>query len=77
MASEWQELSLAEAGVQRIDCDHRTPPAADRGALGWMGLEVPLMADDALTQSDADTLLRMEKVSASADTVLDPRACSG
>lgn len=33
-----------------------------------MDLGVPLMADDALTQSDADTLLRMEKVPASADT---------
>jgi len=26
------------------------------------------MAEDALTQSDADTLLRMEKVAVSADT---------
>lgn len=31
MASEWRELSLREAGVQLIDCDHRTPPAAEHG----------------------------------------------
>jgi type I restriction enzyme S subunit len=27
----WQKLSLKEAGVTLIDCDHRTPPAADTG----------------------------------------------
>ncbi len=27
----WQALSLAEAGVKLIDCDHRTPPASDAG----------------------------------------------
>jgi type I restriction enzyme S subunit len=31
MASEWPVLSLREAGVTLIDCDHRTPPAADSG----------------------------------------------
>lgn len=31
MQSEWQELSLAEAGVSLIDCDHSTPPAAEDG----------------------------------------------
>ena len=31
MASEWKRTSLREAGVTLIDCDHRTPPAADSG----------------------------------------------
>jgi len=33
MSSEagWQKLSLKNAGVTLIDCDHRTPPAADTG----------------------------------------------
>jgi hypothetical protein len=30
-AGEWQLLSLREAGVRLIDCDHRTPPAANDG----------------------------------------------
>ncbi|NCC27580.1 MAG: restriction endonuclease subunit S [Gammaproteobacteria bacterium] len=31
MAVEWTHTSLREAGVTLIDCDHRTPPAADSG----------------------------------------------
>jgi type I restriction enzyme S subunit len=31
MAGEWKRTSLREAGVNLIDCDHRTPPAADSG----------------------------------------------
>ena len=31
MASEWNRISLREAGVTLIDCDHRTPPAAESG----------------------------------------------
>ena len=31
MAGEWLQLSLREAGVTLIDCDHRTPPAAEGG----------------------------------------------
>ncbi len=31
MATEWKRISLRDAGVALIDCDHRTPPAADTG----------------------------------------------
>lgn len=31
MAAEWPILSLREAGVSLIDCDHKTPPPADTG----------------------------------------------
>jgi type I restriction enzyme S subunit len=31
MAGEWETLTLGEAGVSLIDCDHRTPPRSDSG----------------------------------------------
>jgi type I restriction enzyme S subunit len=31
MVGEWPALSLSEAGVSLIDCEHRTPPASDSG----------------------------------------------
>lgn len=31
MANGWELLSLREAGVSLLDCEHRTPPAADSG----------------------------------------------
>jgi len=31
MAGEWPVLSLSEIGVSLIDCEHRTPPAAEGG----------------------------------------------
>ena len=31
MAGEWPTMTLREANVTLIDCDHRTPPAADTG----------------------------------------------
>ena len=31
MTSDWKTLTLREAGVSLIDCEHRTPPAAERG----------------------------------------------
>ena len=31
MTSEWPTLTLREAGITLIDCDHRTPPPVDAG----------------------------------------------
>lgn len=31
MDGKWRTMSLRQAGVSLIDCDHRTPPAADSG----------------------------------------------
>lgn len=31
MSGDWPTLSLREANVSLIDCDHRTPPASDKG----------------------------------------------
>lgn len=42
MADDWRELSLADAGVQLIDCDHRTPPAAEGG---YPYIAIPQLSD--------------------------------
>lgn len=42
MASEWRQLSLRDAGVSLIDCDHRTPPAAESG---YPYVAIPQMKD--------------------------------
>ena len=31
MADKWMKLTLQEAGVQLLDCVHKTPPAAKKG----------------------------------------------
>jgi len=31
MAGEWDELSLRQAGVQLLDCEHKTPSPAEEG----------------------------------------------
>ena len=31
MAGDWLKLSLREAGISLIDCDHRTPAASESG----------------------------------------------
>ena len=31
MRSDWQVLTLAQAGVSLVDCDHRTPPGVEEG----------------------------------------------
>ena len=31
MAVEWPTMSLREAGVVLLDCEHRTPPAQEHG----------------------------------------------
>lgn len=50
MASEWIELSLRDAGVQLIDCDHRTPPAAE---TGYPYVAIPQLKDGRIELSGA------------------------
>ena len=45
----WQTLSLREAGVSLIDCDHRTPPAADSG---YPYVAIPQLKEGRLDLSD-------------------------
>jgi type I restriction enzyme S subunit len=42
MASEWPRLTLREAHVSLIDCDHRTPSAADSG---YPYVAIPQLSD--------------------------------
>jgi len=50
MAGEWPVLSLREAGVQLLDCEHRTPPPA---AAGYPYVAIPQVKDGRLDLSDA------------------------
>jgi hypothetical protein len=49
MAGEWKRTSLREAGVTLIDCDHRTPPAADSG---YPYVAIPQIKEGRLALSD-------------------------
>ena len=49
MAGEWKRTSLREAGVTLIDCDHRTPPAADSG---YPYVAIPQLKEGRLALAD-------------------------
>lgn len=49
MAGEWNRTSLREAGVSLIDCDHRTPPAAESG---YPYVAIPQLKEGRLALSD-------------------------
>jgi type I restriction enzyme, S subunit len=49
MASKWQTISLAEAGVSLIDCVHKTPPAS---STGYPYIAIPQIKNGHLNLSD-------------------------
>ena len=49
MAADWDRTSLREAGVTLIDCDHRTPPAADSG---YPYIAIPQLKEGRLALND-------------------------
>lgn len=49
MGGEWKRTSLREAGVTLIDCDHRTPPAADSG---YPYVAIPQLKEGRLSLGD-------------------------
>jgi len=49
MAAEWPRISLREAGVSLIDCDHRTPPSSD---IGYPYIAIPQIKRGRLDLSD-------------------------
>jgi type I restriction enzyme S subunit len=49
MGGEWQMLSLREAGVTLIDCDHRTPPASE---AGYPYVAIPQLRNGRIDLSD-------------------------
>ncbi len=50
MAGEWPTLSLREANVTLIDCDHRTPPASE---AGYPYVAIPQLRNGRIDLSDA------------------------
>lgn len=49
MAGKWERTSLRDAGVTLIDCDHRTPPAADSG---YPYVAIPQLKEGRLSLGD-------------------------
>ncbi len=50
MEGDWEILPLSQAGIQLIDCEHRTPPEAEDG---FPYVTIPQMKDGKLDLSDA------------------------
>jgi type I restriction enzyme S subunit len=53
MTGEWERISLREAGVSLIDCDHRTPPAADGG---YPYIAIPQLREGRLALADVRSI---------------------
>lgn len=49
MRCDWEVMSLSKAGVRLIDCDHRTPPAAE---AGYPYITIPQLKDGHVDLSD-------------------------
>ena len=79
MASEWRTLSLREAGVTLIDCDHRTPPPAE---VGYPYVAIPQLRGGRLDLSDARRISHehflewTRKAMPSANDVVLSRRCN-
>ena len=53
--SGWREMTLREAGVSLIDCDHRTPPPSE---TGYPYVAIPQLKQGRLDLSDARRITR-------------------
>ena len=53
--SKWREMTLREAGVSLIDCDHRTPPPSDNG---YPYVAIPQLKQGRLDLLDARRITR-------------------
>jgi type I restriction enzyme, S subunit len=79
LAAEWPTLSLREANVALIDCDHRTPPAS---AAGYPYVAIPQLRSGRLDLSDVRRITRehfvewTRKASPSANDVVLSRRCN-
>lgn len=79
MTRQWSKLSLEEAGVVLLDCDHRTPPAAETG-LPYVA--IPQIRNGRLDLSTARLISRehfedwTRKTKPVADDVIVVRRCN-
>ena len=79
MAHEWPALSLREANVSLIDCDHRTPPASD---FGYPYVAIPQLRNGHIDLSNVRRITRehfvewTKKASPTANDVVLSRRCN-
>jgi type I restriction enzyme S subunit len=79
MASEWPTLSLREASVTLIDCDHRTPPPSE---TGYPYVAIPQLRGGRIDLSDVRRISRehfvewTRKAKPSANDVVLSRRCN-
>ena len=79
MAGEWPTLSLREAGVLLIDCDHRTPPASE---VGYPYVAIPQLRGGRIDLSDVRRITRehlddwTRKAKPSTNDVILSRRCN-
>jgi type I restriction enzyme, S subunit len=79
VADEWSTLSLREAGVTLIDCDHRTPPASQEG---YPYVAIPQLQGGRIDVSDARRITREHlyewstKAQPAANDVVLSRRCN-
>ncbi|MCW5666222.1 MAG: restriction endonuclease subunit S [Piscinibacter sp.] len=75
----WPRMTLRQAGVNLIDCDHRTPPAAD---AGFPYIAIPQLKDghldltDVRRISEADFIEWTKKLKPRAHDVIVVRRCN-
>ncbi len=79
MSSDWQTLTLAQAGIEVLDSEHRTPPAASQG---HPYIAIPQLRDghvdlsDVRRISDADHAQWTRRLRPQAHDVVVVRRCS-
>lgn len=79
MAAEWPKMTLREANVTLVDCDHRTPPPAESG---YPYIAIPQLRNGRIDVSDARLITRehylewTRKAKPSAYDVILSRRCN-
>jgi type I restriction enzyme S subunit len=79
VAGEWPKITLREANVALIDCDHRTPPAAN---VGYPYVAIPQLRGGRIDLSDARRITRehflewTRKARPAASDVILSRRCN-
>ncbi|WP_448131496.1 restriction endonuclease subunit S [Stutzerimonas chloritidismutans] len=79
MSSEWRLLTLKEAGVSLIDCDHKTPPASEEG---YPYIAIPQLKNGHISLegvrriSHVDYLEWTKKLKPQANDVIVVRRCN-
>ena len=77
--AEWKQLTLKDAGVTLIDCDHRTPAAANEG-IPYIAIpqlrDGHIVLDGVRRITEADYIEWTKKLSPKADDVIVVRRCN-